>query len=506
MLAIATEEIPRDRAKKAWTGWLPAAVLIVAPILVKLVLYADYPGSDDAFIHLAVAEHILDGQGWGIISSSRVNMSSSPLFTVLLLPMLTVGGIGLIQAFSLACASGALAILYVTARRLTGSTAVSLLALAAAAANLHLWRWSGTVMEASLAFLAVAVIVLLATPPRDRPRIARSRLLLLGLAIGIGTLVRFEIGLFLPLALVSLWLNAPKSRRAGAALIVGGFAPPLLVWVAFSTFYFGSPVPTTFTAKASSYHLVNLSLLRDIGSVVVSGFSFSLLLGLALVVAMLRLDDERHKLVSLLRQHIVLVGWPLGLFLFYYVKTDYLQSAARYYLPGMYAIPLLIAILLSASSFAQRRIAPPALAAIGVATLILGLVLSLVQVVPVLRQFKDGYRAAMTAGATFLRENCSPGDTALIYVDIGIMADDGIGACRLADGGGLATPELQEGDLDESVAKVDPAFVVQSIGAAEGELLAEYPDWQLVYSRSYTAHGVSTAGNLNFLNVYRTGG
>jgi hypothetical protein len=107
---------------------------------------------------MAVADHILDGEGWGIASNNRVNLSSSPIFTMLLLPVLAIGSIGLAQILSSAFACASLAITFFATRTITGSNMCGFAALVVAAANVHLWRWSGTVMETSLGYLSVTVI------------------------------------------------------------------------------------------------------------------------------------------------------------------------------------------------------------------------------------------------------------------------------------------------------------------------------------------------------------
>jgi hypothetical protein len=99
----------------------------------------------------------------------------------------------------------------------------------------------------------------------------------------------------------------------------------------------------------------------------------------------------------------------------------------------------------------------------------------------------------MTEGAAYLRANCRPGDVALIFVDIGVMARDGIGDCALVDGGALATPSLRGMTLAAEMAKVHPTFVVQSIGYRRDELSAQFPNLKLRMSKSYTDHGVSKA-------------
>ncbi len=64
-------------------AWIVSLTCFV-PHLLKWVYYASYPGFDDAFIHLRVADNVASGRGWGINAFEPINVSSSPLFTMLL--------------------------------------------------------------------------------------------------------------------------------------------------------------------------------------------------------------------------------------------------------------------------------------------------------------------------------------------------------------------------------------------------------------------------------------
>jgi hypothetical protein len=152
------------------------------------------------------------GRGWGIVSNDRVNLSSSPLFTVLLLLVLRVGSIGLAQVLSLVFACAGLAVTYLATRAMTSSVACGLGALVVAAANVHLWRWSGTMMETSLGYLSVTVIALTTLMLIRSKSESIWQLALLGLFTALGTEVRFEIGLLLPLSFLALWFSRREER------------------------------------------------------------------------------------------------------------------------------------------------------------------------------------------------------------------------------------------------------------------------------------------------------
>jgi hypothetical protein len=494
--AARMDQIP-DRIRRSALDRPVVAVLLIClfalvPALVKLAFYPAYPGSDDAFIHMATAEHILDGGGWGIVSNDRVNLSSSPLYTVLLLSVLTVGSIGLAQVLSLVFACAALGTTYLATRAMTSSIACGLAALVVAAANVHLWRWSGTMMETSLGYLLVTVIALTTLMIIRSKSESVWQLGLLGLLIGLGTEVRFEIGLLLPLSFLALWFSRRENRVQLLAVVLG-FCIAVVPWIVFSTAYFGTPIPTTFFAKTSGLHVVNVTITKQMGSVVATGFGLSLVLAVAALVIAARSTEGRARLRSQAGPVTYLIAWPIALFAFYYIKTDGLQSAARYYVPGMATWPIAFGLVVGSMPAHGLRKYRLALMSGLVGCLAIALAINVLVIRPVLTAFNDGYRSAMTEGAAYLRANCRPGDVALIVADIGIMAKDGIGACQLMDGGALATPSLRGMTLAEEVAKVHATFVVQTIGLRRDELSAQYPELKLRMSKSYTNHGVSRA-------------
>lgn len=476
------------------------AVLFVAlvPAIAKLIFYPSYPGSDDAFIHIAVAEHILDGEGWSIQPGGSVNLSSSPLFTVILLPVFAVASIGVAQLLSLLFTTVALVLTFTTVRRATKSTPAAFAALAAGAGNVHLWRWSGTVMETSLGYLLVALIAACALPLIERREPQVRGAAVLGVTIGVGTLVRFEIGALLLIALFALGV-AWRVTGVWVVAIIGGFVVAVLPWIVFAAAVFGTPVPTTFFAKASRYHLFNVSITKSLGAVVTTGFGVSIAIAVVAVMLVIR-NGEQSRLRERLLPLAFLIAWPVLLFAFYYVKTDNLQSAARYYLPGMATWPIALGLIIAAVPATHARV----FAAASALCVVAAIGVNATQIAPTLQNFNGGYRAAMAGGAEYLRSVCRPGDVALVYVDIGILARDGIGSCRLADGGALASPELRGLTLVQQIEVVRPDFVVQSIGHAPNELAAKFPQLQLLRTTEYVEHGISKAGAKDYLNIYAT--
>jgi hypothetical protein len=70
-----------------------------------------------------------------------------------------------------------------------------------------------------------------------------------GVALGLGVLTRPDFLIFLPLALIALWLHDHRGSLRAAAVAALVLAP----WTIFTFIYYGSPVPQTIRAKQQAY-------------------------------------------------------------------------------------------------------------------------------------------------------------------------------------------------------------------------------------------------------------
>src|ERR1700721_3109228 len=185
----STVSIPAPSLTLARTKSLLPLLLIAAPAIVKLLYYPTYIGSDDSYIHLQVAHNVLLHHTWGIAPYVRCNLSTSPLFTILLIVLeffFHTHAVVVAQILSaLACSLGIFA-LYRRTILITGSTAAACLAAGTSALACNLWRWNGTLMESPFAFAAIAVTLLLFASPR----LSTSRASAAGLLLGLSALLR----------------------------------------------------------------------------------------------------------------------------------------------------------------------------------------------------------------------------------------------------------------------------------------------------------------------------
>lgn len=497
--------IARVHSGNDWLLYSVVGMLIFVPALIKLAYYAAYPGSDDAFIHLAIARNVAAGQGWGINVGEPRNLSSSPIFTLMLtlanllgLDALTTG-----KVLSVLFSAGALLLLWLLLSAVTQSAVLRLSGLILGAFNVHLWRWNGVVMETSLAVLFVYLIFYLYYG-RRRMAISGFRLyFLIGFTVGLATLVRFELAILLGCVLADLFLNARQNRLRYAALLCAGFVLGVAPWYAFSYAYFGSLLPTTFYAKTSSLQYINLYVARQIGTVMLSAYGLPLLAALALLAYVLRSKPAWDTLKPFQR-FIGVMLFPVLLCGFYYLKTEYLQSASRYIIPALAAIPIIcILVAERCRQTVDFRRFGAIILTIAIFNAALALILNQLVVTPVLRSFDENYWTTMKTVASLLEDRTADNDVVLVEVDIGVLAYYSDHSFYIADGGGLASPELQGLTVPEHITVSRPKYVVESIGMKKGDLAKSTPDLELVYHRRYKSHGTSAPDEQYFCNVYR---
>jgi hypothetical protein len=498
--AVVRAAPPGGRRQIAWL--LIVGLAVLSPFIVKLALFPSYPGSDDAFIHLRVASLFASGKAWGINPGQWVNMSSSPILTLVVSAVAWLGGpaIGVTQLITTLAASAGLLFTFLTARKLGLSHRISAGILVLAAVDSQLWRWSGTVMEAAVAFMAVAGLLYLDIAwPADQ-RNAR-RWAILGLLTGLAALVRFEIALLAVAFVVEGMFS--RRRRIAVLALVSGAAAAVAPWLIFARVQLGTLLPTTLAAKAGGWHLVNATMARQIVSTMISAQPGMLIIAVLGLVVCVR--QRSPRLTCLLPALWLLLAWP-G---FYYLRAAGLQSPGRYLLPVVPAAAVIVAVALpelSRAADALRATVGSRYALVGaiVALQVLTMVVLMVHNVdPVLRRFNTNYRATMSATAAFLGSRCTGQDRVLLDKDVGVVSYTPHGSCVLVDGGGLANPELAKLSLAQQIERVRPALLVESLGASPNDLSASVRGLTLIFTRQFHSHSVESPNAVYTTNVYR---
>lgn len=246
----------RDRIKgvrTALVGRRLQLALIALPIVVLAIgVYVDRHLFDDGMIHMRVVQQIRAGNGPVLNLGERVEVSSSPLWVMLLavldllLPFrldllaLLAGGALTIVAF------GAIGLdAFERGARSSRSLVVpaSFLVLACSPG---VWRWGTAGMEGGLTLAWVAALWVLARRADDRGAIDGWTIL----AVGLGPLVRQEFvvvsaavlaGLLVPMLRRRQWRAVAKTTLAAAA--------PAVAYQVFRMAYYGLLVPNPTLAK-----------------------------------------------------------------------------------------------------------------------------------------------------------------------------------------------------------------------------------------------------------------
>lgn len=493
--------------------WIYAGALLIAliPSLIKLIYYPSYIGSDDTYIHLQVARNVLTHHEWGLNPGVRCNLSTSPLFTMLLIVAWSVCGklmTGMLQVTSCVATTVGLLALFVRLRRTTGGDlAASFFGLGAAAFACNLWRWNGTLMETSYAFCAVCLILLCFTTFELGPLAAGSA----GLLLGMSALLRPELLAVGALcAMLMAWhscTNRTLSPVRSLAALLTGLSLPLTTWALFAHSYFGSVLPTTFGAKtAPGVMLWNPQILKQYAELVGLSLLWPVLLYAGcLVLALL----QRPKLPEHLWLPVAATTAIAG---FYYLRAPGLESPGRYLL---ILFPMVCTGGAEVLSVMMRAVPQwrwkTVLATVLVLHLGTSVVFNTLLIVPALRFFQKEYFVTMQQAAEYLARSAQPQARVLVEVDVGVLAYCSQNKFIIEDGAGLASPEfVRRGIASDGVrpelvrrqmALVQPEFVVQSQGEAPASLAKDMPELIPVWSREYAGHGVSSPRQL-FANIY----
>lgn len=283
--------------------WRRRVLLLVGvAVLVGIVVaYRNRPVVlyDDAAITMRYARRIAEGDGWTYNDSDRTNGASAPLYTMILAAFELLG-INVITAARLVCSvalAASFGLVAYLSSRIAGFVAGVL-------GTIFIVSWvefqtQGLFgMESALAAaLGLAVLVALR---EDRDTLA-------GVLLGLAVLNKLDAG-FLAVAVAGAYLlvlRRPPWRVAWVSAVV--VAP----WLLFSTVYFGSPLPHSFTQKASD-QVANPTWVFDrtwiFDAIQRQGMMLLVVLGLAALAAVPMLIRTKPRAAVAL---VGCVAWPV---------------------------------------------------------------------------------------------------------------------------------------------------------------------------------------------------
>lgn len=231
-----------QRGERLASGDTAVPWLVVPLALLAVAVVARAWLADDAFLTLRSVQNALHGWGLRYNAAERVQVYTHPLWMLALLAAIGLTGevVRTTVALGLGLTLAAAGLLARGVARDPRSGGLAVLALLGSRAALD-YGTSG--LENPLATLLVVALVWRALGPAGEPGGV-------GALAGVGGLLfltRFDLGLLAAPAVLAAWWRAPDRRRAHRALGAGALAP--LLWLAFSTGYYGFPFPNTYYAK-----------------------------------------------------------------------------------------------------------------------------------------------------------------------------------------------------------------------------------------------------------------
>ena len=298
--------------------------------------YTDFT-YEDAHITFRFARNIAAGQGFVYNAGDPIYGTTTPLMTLLLsgwmmiFPDAVITGARLIDLLS---AMGALSLIWSILDRIGITDARRFVAVMLLVLSDKLWIKDTGGMETPLVIFLMMAVWYAAI---------RGWHIRAGVLAGLLLLARIDAIVWLVTLMIVFWSIArrPPLRSTLAAGLV------YLPWFLFATFYFGSPVPYTITAKVLSYQIglppiedrllmvfkwmapVTLPREWDAGSVVVAGVSIYL------------------AVWGVWRARSIKATWPLPLFgVFYlaYLAFSGATFANRYFVPVLWIVLILMGL------------------------------------------------------------------------------------------------------------------------------------------------------------------
>ena len=415
------------------TAWRPRhGAALAALVLAALALLLPFRGylTDDTFIHLQFAKHLIRGEGFSFNAGEPTYGATSPLWVLLLAgtgalvpgagstpatatgtPLLAV----IAKIYGAIFTALAVLLMAALARALGWEPAWAL--AAAALVAFHAWsaRWGISGMETPLALALTALALLLLA----RALVLGRSVVPAGLAVGAGFLARPELLLFLVIALAMVLAGTPARTRARrAALFAAGAVAAAGPWLAVAWVWFHRLLPNTSAAKAGAWIEAGraLSALRESIRAVLAAD----LVPVAVAVAALAwIRPWRAMGESCGRRAFWMTAllWPLLLVLSF--MAEGVQVVSRYLVPAVPAIGLLglAALRLAARDWPAKRRAR-ALAAALVLFAAQNLFVTFAVSAPHARRHTQGLRDSLAALGLWARAKTPPG-TLIAVPDIG---------------------------------------------------------------------------------------
>lgn len=447
--------------------------------------------TDDTFIHLRYARHLLERGEIAFNPGEPTYGATSPLWIFGLALLLKLGLAPAVAAWLLGLVTGVCVILVADAilARFTYPESWKAVVLATIAADAWFLRWTFSGMETPLATLALLVLLWPLVSGRDlgwgvtREPLWR-RYLGWGVAAGLAGLVRPEFLLLAPAALpLLLWFEYYRASAAGGAPARYRARPPAPVlaaaagwlaaagpWLLYARLVFGRALPDTASAKSGALAAAPGALVANLWQAalpLLTVLGVYLAVPVILVVLVLARQRDLHDFGAgapapadgepVSRDLVAWSVWGPVAFVGVACLWTALMlggyASRQVWVISRYVSPLGPVVILALSLLVEWLLHGPGLTpgtrramhVVALAGVTAGLGVNLwlfgAQVVPHARAFPRGVRECYGGIAAWLHENLAPGQT-VAALDIGAI---GFGSDRrVLDLMGLVSPPVRE--------------------------------------------------------------
>jgi hypothetical protein len=271
------------------------STLAIAALIILVLIARALPGPrtiDDAFITFRYSRNIVEGQGFVYNPGVHTLGTTTPLFTLIMAGISFITGGQDFQWYAIAVSAIADAItcilLFLLARRITENMALAFVfgALWAISPRSVTFAVGGMETSVNILWMVAAIWLFVSEKPANhkhtenteneesRPLTPtyfyRDKQLWIGVFAALGVLTRIDAVLWIAPLFLYQWLErimttrrsvralreAPLQMRLWAYFPLRtwiAFVVVLAPWLIFSTFYFGSPLPNSLSAKSLAY-------------------------------------------------------------------------------------------------------------------------------------------------------------------------------------------------------------------------------------------------------------
>lgn len=302
--------------------FIPSIASIVFFVL-SLIFYGFYQLGDDTYIYLQYAKNILANGELAFNAGQRTYGFTSPVW------------LGLITAFnyfikdltqvprvlSMLASLGSIYIWYYILKRLFKS--FSFWFMLPILFEPNLLKHSNFGMEASLSFFLASLIILQILILKENNYYSYLRISIIA---GILFLVRPESIILFAYLLIYLYKTKHFSKN-DIYYNLGIFMLIVTPWLIFANNYFGSPLPSTFSAKGGTFRLATFFSTHILDSLKIWGVNYMIPIGI--IAAYIFIELKKRTKVS--TEFTVLSFIPAIFMLFYALVINREFVYARYY-------------------------------------------------------------------------------------------------------------------------------------------------------------------------------